>query len=62
VFIVTAWNGSEYVVRCPSAREALACAQDMAAKAKKISIVRSASGEPINVRELQEEAAREKRG
>lgn len=55
MFIVTAWNGSEYLVRCPNAAEALHCAQDMVAKGKKISIVRTATGEPIAVNELQDE-------
>jgi hypothetical protein len=58
MFIVTAWNGSEYLVQCPSAAEALSTARDMVAKGKKISIVRTSSGEPIDVNALQDEVKR----
>ncbi len=61
MFIVTAWNGSEYLVRCPNASDALRCANDLVSKGKKISIVRTDSGEPVAVNELQDEVQPAKR-
>jgi hypothetical protein len=56
VYIVTAWNGSEFLIRCPDSVEALQHARDLVSRGKKISIVRTTSGEPIAVNELEAEA------
>jgi hypothetical protein len=53
VYIVTAWNGAEHVVRCEDPREALDHAKEFVAKGKKVSIVKTASGEAVGVNELQ---------
>jgi hypothetical protein len=53
VYIVTAWNGAEHLVRCRDPREALDHAKEFVAKGKKVSIVRTASGEGVAVNDLQ---------
>jgi hypothetical protein len=56
VFIVTAWNGSEFVIRCHDPIEALQHARDLVSKGKKVAIVRTTNGDAVAVNELEAEA------
>jgi hypothetical protein len=59
MYIVTAWNGSEHLVRCRGPAEALDHAKELVSKGKRISIVRTSSGESVAVTDLQDEIAKE---